>query len=79
MSSKNIGISADICVKAKCSHYKWIYHEDKYKIFDCDLIDCNNRNGDGCPIPENCKYKNLHILEGHEIDLVYCDGKCSKL
>ena len=69
-------IDPNVCRNTKCKHKNKL-------ILKCDLIKCEEDwiTNIGCPVPEACPYKTLHILaEQHDAVCFDCPylGKNNK-
>ena len=68
-----IPIDMDVCEGMKC---------EKFIPYRCMLEDCpalKHEKIEGCPVPENCKYKNIHVTNGKTKKRKYITPDCENI
>ena len=62
-----IGMDIKVCDKTEC--------EFKDETYGLCMLTCGG-NKRGCPIPDNCPYKNLHIIRCIPLDVCGEKNEC---
>ena len=94
MKRKYCAIDNKVCISTGCKYWKsflvayknslfWEKYKDSdewsYSCFKDGCEDFDLRRSEHCPVPEECKYMNLHIISQRPISCSVTGGYCKHL